>query len=104
MEFIHSFCLVLQKIKGRPTFDFYSSEDSKPSVNTATRSHADDTEREIKLLKPTVRLEDLITGAVMPEILPPGVMTLERQRYLFRMVRPFVRDPFKGTTCPDFEE
>lgn len=68
------------------------------------KSHADDTEREITLLKPTVRHEDLTTGRVMPEILPPGGMTLERQRYLFRMVRPFVRDPFKDTTCPDVEE
>ena len=64
----------------------------------------DGTEREITLLKPTVRLEDLTTGRVMPEILPPGGMTLERQRYLFRMVRPFVRDPFKNTTCSDVEE
>ncbi|XP_062578888.1 uncharacterized protein LOC134240830 [Saccostrea cucullata] len=65
---------------------------------------ADGTEREISLLKPIVRPEDLTTGTVMPDIFPPGGMTPERQGYLFRMVRPFVREPHKDSTCPSLEE
>uniref|UniRef100_K1R879 Uncharacterized protein n=1 Tax=Magallana gigas TaxID=29159 RepID=K1R879_MAGGI len=68
------------------------------------KSHADDSEREITLLKSSISPEDITTGSVMPDILPPGGMTSERQRYLFRVVRPFVRDPFKDTTCPEAEE
>nr|XP_034317544.1 uncharacterized protein LOC117686543 [Crassostrea gigas] len=68
------------------------------------KSHADDSEREITLLKSSISPEEITTGSVMPDILPPGGMTSERQRYLFRVVRPFVRDPFKDTTCPEAEE
>lgn len=68
------------------------------------KSHADDSEREITLLKSSISPEDITTGSVMPDILPPGGITSERQRYLFRVVRPFVRDPFKDTTCLEAEE
>lgn len=69
-----------------------------------SKSHADDSERETTLMKSSISPEDITTGSVIPDILPPGGMTSERQRYLFCDVRPFVRDPFKDTTSPEAEE
>lgn len=68
------------------------------------RERADQVETEIVLLKSAVTPEDLTANTVMPDIVPPGGISPERQKYLYRMVRPFVRDPYKELTCPNHEE
>nr|XP_022337269.1 uncharacterized protein LOC111133299 [Crassostrea virginica] len=36
----------------------------------------------------------------LPQVLVKGDLSSERQRYLYRHVRPFVKDPAKDVTCP----
>ncbi|XP_053375897.1 uncharacterized protein LOC123531691 [Mercenaria mercenaria] len=36
----------------------------------------------------------------IPDVLPPGGLSKERQEYLFRHVRPLVRQPFQDILCP----
>ncbi|XP_065941872.1 uncharacterized protein [Magallana gigas] len=99
-SFTSTFFTNVKGIRKMRHFRFSSLSPGKLFV----KSHADDSEREITLLKSSISPEDITTGSVMPDILPTGGITSERQRYLFRVVRPFVRDPFKDTTCPEAEE
>uniref|UniRef100_A0A8W8LA80 Uncharacterized protein n=1 Tax=Magallana gigas TaxID=29159 RepID=A0A8W8LA80_MAGGI len=84
--FTSTFFTNVKGIRKMRHFRFSSLSPGKPFV----KSHANDSEREITLLKSSISPEDITTGSVMPDILPPGGMTSERQRYLFRVVRPFI--------------
>ena len=39
-----------------------------------------------------------------PEVLTPGGLSRARQEYLFKRIRPFVREGFKDELCPSVEE
>ena len=62
---------------------------------------ADGPETSVKILKSD---PEALADPVMPDIVPPAGLTEQRENYLFRMVRPFVKDPFKDITCPNPEE
>ncbi|KAK3088694.1 hypothetical protein FSP39_022485 [Pinctada imbricata] len=57
--------------------------------------------KSVKLLKSEATA---LTDPPMPTILPPAGITKERETYLYNMIRPYVRDPFKDVTCPNPEE
>ena len=65
------------------------------------REYADGPETSVKILKSE---PEALADQVMPDILPPAGLTRERESYLYRMIRPYVRDPYKNLTCPDPEE
>ncbi|XP_061192127.1 uncharacterized protein LOC133200324 [Saccostrea echinata] len=98
--FISQYFRPVRGIRKFHHFKFSSSFPGKVYVRE-TFYHA---ETEVELLKSSVTPEDLTAVAVMSEIIPPGGISPERQQYLFRMVRPFVRDPYKEMTCPNPEE
>ncbi|XP_056013929.1 uncharacterized protein LOC125667802 [Ostrea edulis] len=98
--FISQYFGPVRGIRKMHHFRFSSSFPGKMYV----RERADQVETEIVLLKSAVTPEDLTANTVMPDIVPPGGISAERQKYLYRMVRPFVRDPYKELTCPNREE
>ncbi|XP_056016262.1 uncharacterized protein LOC125677744 [Ostrea edulis] len=46
---------------------------------------------------------DQISVNLPPEIMPGG-LSRERQEYLYKHIRPHVRECFRDTTCPEFHE
>jgi hypothetical protein len=51
------------------------------------KEKADQAETEIVLLKSAATTEDLTANTMMPDIVPLGGLTPERQQYLHRMIR-----------------
>ena len=49
-----------------------------------------------------VRKEDICAG--LPSEILPGGLNRERQTYLFKNIRPHVREQFRNITCPEFNE
>ena len=46
----------------------------------------------------------LLTDTDRPPVLSPAELTRDRQEYLYRSVRPYVRERYKDLTCPRRQE
>ena len=55
----------------------------------------------VQLLKTT---PEQVRAAGLPQVLPPAGLSQERQKYLFKDIRPFVADPYKDELCPPVPE
>ena len=68
----------------------------KPGV-VMVREAFDDQPKEVKILKAPIAN---LSATSLPELLPRGGITPERQLYLFKEIRDFVPSAFQDTLCP----
>lgn len=74
---------------------FKFSSDNPGMVTVRTERHGVETALQI-----TKSQNHVFAVDQMPDVLPAAGLTVERQRYLYRIVRPFVRDMYQDVTCP----
>lgn len=51
-----------------------------------------------------LRRPGTVFDGTLPQVLPPGGLSVERQAYLYKSIRPFVREAYKDTLCPRAHE
>jgi len=66
----------------------------KPGIVTV-KTASDAPEVEILVLRPLAMFAD-----GMPPVIPAAGLSGQRQQYLYRSVRPFVRKQYQDVTCP----
>ena len=91
-----------KKLPGLQKFQHFLFTSANPGIVKA-QGIANGPFQEFKLLKIGKSEVSTVIGKIkalsFPELVPPP-MELKRQEYLYRNIRPFVRDEFKDTTCP----
>ena len=75
-------------------YQYFRMAADRPGA-VVVKTGSDTEEREIAMLKPRVQFP-----VHMPDILPAAGLSKQRQTYLYKTVRPFVRPQFQDSTCP----
>ena len=83
-------------IPGVSQFHHFVFEAAMPGVVKVKRRVGDEFE-DVSLVKPSA---PPVVSAVLPDVIPAGGISCERQAYLFKEIRPFVPDEFADELCP----
>ena len=75
-------------------YQYFRVSADKPGIVTA-KTASDAPEVEIPVLRPRARFPD-----GMPPVIPAAGLSGQRQQYLYKSVRPFVRKQYQDVTCP----
>ena len=83
-------------IKGIQKLHHLVFDAAKPGV-VSVKKLLGDPEEDVQVLSSSV---DAVRAAGLPDVIPPGGLSLQRQTYLYQQVRPHVPDQFKDDLCP----
>lgn len=75
-------------------YQYFRLSAQKPGV-VVVRTSSDSEEIEVQVLRPRAQFP-----ASLPPVLPAGGLSRQRQEYLYKNVRPYVRPSFQDITCP----
>ena len=78
------------------TYYHFRCKSDHPGV-VFVREFADSEEKEVSILKPSVRVD---RDALPSQMTPPG-LSLDRQWYLYEQIRQFCDEEFQDVTCPE---
>ena len=89
------FAIHLKKLPAIKKYHHFHFDSSLPGI-VSVKEHSNTESLSISLLKQ----EWIPDIEKLPSVVPPKVMSAERQWYLYNMIRPYCSDTFKDVTCP----
>lgn len=98
-DWVQFFAAQFVSLKGLRGFQIFRFHHDSPGYVLCKKS-SDDAEVPVRLLKCDVMqfVHDALPGEITP-----GGLTRERQEYLYGRIRPFVTNPWKDVSCPQFK-
>ena len=83
-------------LKGISKYRVFEFTDEFPGQVLVRKESGGDGERIMLLKDPSYRFE----SDLRPEPVPAAGLSVERQKYLYKHVRPHVREMYRDVTCP----
>ena len=85
-----------RKLSGIRKFSYFRFHRNQPGI-VHLRKRLGDEETSVRLLK----TGEVPPNSMEPARLMPSGLTLDRQHYLFKQIRPFVKPACQDATCPE---